>query len=59
MTPLVEGMVAKLLPDGMAAAPALAPAEVQHAIWSANEIIGRPYVYGGGHNMTFKSKARL
>ena len=40
---------AKLLPDGMAAAPADAPAEVQQAIWAANEIIGKPYVYGGGH----------
>lgn len=52
---LVSGTEAKLLPSGLAAAPALAPPEVQQAIWTANEIIGRPYVYGGGHNRTFRS----
>jgi len=52
---IVEGSVAKLLPNGMAAAPALAPPEVQKAIWAANEIVGRPYVYGGGHNRSFRS----
>ena len=52
---LVDGDTAKLLPNGMAAAPALAPPEVQKAIWAANEIVGRPYVYGGGHNRTFRS----
>ncbi len=55
-TQLVDGMVAKLLPNGMAAAPALAPPEVQQAIWAANQIIGLPYVYGGGHNRTFRSR---
>jgi hypothetical protein len=45
----VPGAVAKLLPDGLAAAPADAPVEIQHAIWTANKIIGLPYVYGGGH----------
>jgi cell wall-associated NlpC family hydrolase len=54
-TVMVEGSVAKLLPSGMAAAPALAPPEIQQAIWAANEIVGRPYVYGGGHNRTFRS----
>src|SRR3954454_22946844 len=54
-TVMVEGTVAKLLPDGMAAAPTLAPPEVQQAIFAANEIVGRPYVYGGGHNRTFRS----
>src|SRR4051794_39779643 len=53
---MVEGDTAKLLPSGMAAAPALAPPEVQKAIWAANEIIGRPYVYGGGHNRSFRSE---
>ena len=52
---VVEGSVARLLPNGMAAAPALAPPEVQQAIFAANEIVGRPYVYGGGHNRTFRS----
>jgi cell wall-associated NlpC family hydrolase len=54
--PVVEGFEARILPDGTAAAPSMAPAEIQKAIWAANEIIGRPYVYGGGHNATFKSR---
>ena len=54
-TQIIEGDTAKLLPSGMAAAPALAPPEVQEAIFAANEIVGRPYVYGGGHNRTFRS----
>jgi hypothetical protein len=45
----VPGAVAKILPDGTAAAPALAPPQVQAAIWAANEIQDQPYVYGGGH----------
>src|SRR3954454_15427285 len=35
--------------DGLAIAPAGAPAEVQEAIAAANKIIGKPYRYGGGH----------
>jgi cell wall-associated NlpC family hydrolase len=35
--------------NGLAAAPMAAPAPVQQMIWSANQIIGLPYVYGGGH----------
>jgi cell wall-associated NlpC family hydrolase len=34
---------------GFAAAPESAPIVVQEVIWAANRIIGRPYVYGGGH----------
>jgi cell wall-associated NlpC family hydrolase len=45
----VPGTVAKLLPNGLAAAPADAPVAVQQAIWAANNIIGLPYVWGGGH----------
>ena len=45
----VPGSVAQLLPDGTAAAPADAPAQVQQAIWAANLIQDKPYVYGGGH----------
>jgi hypothetical protein len=48
-TPTVAGLVAQLLPDGTAAAPTLAPPVVQQAIWAANQIVGKPYVYGGGH----------
>jgi hypothetical protein len=50
----VPGTTAELLPDGTAAAPAEAPAQVQQAIFAANKIVGRPYVYGGGHR-AFKS----
>ncbi len=45
----VPGAVAKLLPDGTAAAPADAPPQVQQAIWAANTIQTQTYVYGGGH----------
>jgi hypothetical protein len=55
LTPVVAGTVAKLQPDGLAAAPIDAPPEVQAAIWAANTIIGLPYVYGGGHG-SFKSR---
>jgi hypothetical protein len=50
----VPGTEAHLLPDGTAAAPADAPPAVQQAIWAANQIVGKPYVYGGGHR-AFKS----
>ena len=43
------GAKAKLLPDGTAAAPADAPAEVQQAVWAANPLKELPYKYGGGH----------
>jgi hypothetical protein len=47
--PVVPGELAKLLPDGTAAAPAAAPPQVQQAIWAANTIQTLPYRYGGGH----------
>ncbi len=46
---VVPGVVAKILPNGYAAAPAGAPPAVQAAIFAANQIVGRAYVYGGGH----------
>ena len=45
---LVPGNTAEIV-NGLAAAPENAPAAVQQVIWSANQIIGRPYVFGGGH----------
>jgi len=45
---LVPGSTAEIV-DGLAAAPENAPRAVQQIIWTANRIIGRPYVYGGGH----------
>jgi hypothetical protein len=44
----VPGTVAKIV-HGYAEAPALAPPAVQQAIWSGNAIVGKPYIYGGGH----------
>jgi len=45
----VPGAVAQILPDGSAAAPADAPPQVQQAIFAANKIQAKPYIYGGGH----------
>ncbi|MEA2171729.1 MAG: hypothetical protein QOF76_5029 [Solirubrobacteraceae bacterium] len=45
----VTGSVAQRMPNGYAAAPADAPVQVQEAIFAANDIVGKPYVYGGGH----------
>jgi hypothetical protein len=45
----VPGAKAVLLPNGLAAAPIDAPAQVHAAIAAANRIIGKPYKYGGGH----------
>src|SRR3954470_11916459 len=45
----VPGTVAQILPDGSAAAPAGAPVAVQQAVFAANRIQSKPYIYGGGH----------
>ncbi|HEY2718145.1 MAG TPA: hypothetical protein VGI52_00840 [Solirubrobacteraceae bacterium] len=45
---LVPGSLARYV-NGYAAAPMNAPANVQQVIWTANEIIGLPYIFGGGH----------
>jgi cell wall-associated NlpC family hydrolase len=45
----VPGTKAVLMDNGYAAAPADAPAAVQQAVFAANEIVGKPYRYGGGH----------
>jgi cell wall-associated NlpC family hydrolase len=45
---LVPGTTARFV-DGLAAAPEGAPAEIQAIIWAGNELIGLPYIYGGGH----------
>lgn len=45
---LVPGSLARYI-NGLAAAPMSAPATVQEAIWAGDQIIGLPYIYGGGH----------
>lgn len=45
---LVPGTRARYV-AGLAAAPMSAPAAIQQLVWSANQIIGLPYVWGGGH----------
>jgi cell wall-associated NlpC family hydrolase len=45
---LVPGTTARFV-DGLAAAPMGVPAVVQEIIWAGNEVIGLPYIYGGGH----------
>ena len=55
-TQLTPAATATILPNGMAAAPASAPPAVQQAIAAANAIIGKPYIYGGGHNAKFSGR---
>ncbi|MGO9899932.1 MAG: hypothetical protein ACLP0J_09610 [Solirubrobacteraceae bacterium] len=49
--PLTPGGRAILLPNGLAAAPAGAPAAVKAIVAAGNQIVGKPYVYGGGHGL--------
>lgn len=46
--PIVQGKRA-VLKNGIAYAPASAPDSVKSAIWAANQIRHKPYVWGGGH----------
>jgi cell wall-associated NlpC family hydrolase len=55
--PITAGDRATLLPDGLAAAPAGAPAAVQEIIAAGNQIVGKPYVYGGGHGLPLSAVA--
>jgi hypothetical protein len=48
---LVSGPRAVLLPGGQAAAPAGAPDVIRAMIAAGNQIVGKPYVYGGGHGL--------
>jgi cell wall-associated NlpC family hydrolase len=45
---LVPGTTARYV-NGLAAAPMGAPLAVQEIIWAGNELIGLPYIFGGGH----------
>lgn len=46
----VPGKTATLRRNGQAEAPAGAPREVHAAIAAGNEIVGQPYVFGGGRS---------
>jgi cell wall-associated NlpC family hydrolase len=52
VAPTVPGLVGQVV-DGVAHAPDQAPDPVKQAISAANQIIGLPYVYGGGHGLDF------
>jgi hypothetical protein len=45
---LVPGRTARLI-GGLAAAPMSAPFAIQKVIWAGNQIVGLPYIWGGGH----------
>jgi cell wall-associated NlpC family hydrolase len=45
---IVPGTLARYV-NGLAAAPMSAPAVVQEVIWAGNQLIGLPYIFGGGH----------
>ena len=48
MGPTVPGTRARMR-QGVAYAPEAAPLQVKEALWAGNQIVGRPYIYGGGH----------
>jgi hypothetical protein len=54
---LSSGPRAQLLPGGQAAAPASAPPAVKGIIAAGNEIVGRPYMVGGGHGVSLSAAA--
>jgi len=54
---LTPGPRARLQPDGSAAAPQDAPASVKAIIAAGNQIVGKPYLYGGGHGLALNQVA--
>jgi hypothetical protein len=55
--PLTPGSRARLLPNGLAAAPATAPAAVKGIIAAGNQIAGKPYGYGAAHGLPLSDVA--
>ena len=55
--PLISGPRAQLLPSGQAEAPAAAPSAVKGIIAAGNQIVGRPYLVGGGHGLPLNAAA--
>jgi len=54
LRPTVPGDVG-VIRDDIAYAPENAPLAVQQAIWAANKLRNKPYIYGGGHR-SFRSR---
>ena len=54
-TPTVPGTTAMIRRNGLAAIPTGAPARVRAILSAANQIIGKPYKWGGGHGRLFDS----
>jgi hypothetical protein len=48
---LTPGQRARLIANGLAAAPQDAPLAVKEIIAAGNQIVGKPYVYGGAHGL--------
>ncbi|HUB03420.1 MAG TPA: hypothetical protein VMA76_00055 [Solirubrobacteraceae bacterium] len=55
--PITPGDHGQLLPSGLAAAPAGAPLAVREIIAAGNQIVGKPYAYGGGHGLALSEIA--
>jgi hypothetical protein len=55
--PLTPGSRARLLANGLAAAPANAPAAVKGIIAAGNQIAGKPYGYGAAHGLPLSDVA--
>jgi cell wall-associated NlpC family hydrolase len=55
--PTTPGERARLLPNGLAAAPAGAPRAIAEIIAAGNQIVGKPYVYGAGHGVALSAIA--
>ncbi len=55
--PITSADHAQLLTNGLAAAPADAPVAVQGIIAAGNQIVGKPYLYGGGHGLPLSESA--
>jgi cell wall-associated NlpC family hydrolase len=55
--PLTPGQRARLLANGQAAAPSDAPEAVKEIIAAGNQIVGKPYWYGGGHGLPLSAIA--
>ncbi len=54
---LTPGPRARMLPNGLAAAPQAAPLAIKELIAAGNQIAGKPYVYGAAHGLPLSAIA--